>query len=291
MFAVGAAGVTLRTGRVRTILVGTIIGLGGVACVASVVGGVVAGPFGGASVGAQTTQVSTTVAAPAAGSTVTTVAGAPAASAPPAATSVNDRSSTRKVQIIVGALTALGLLFGVLVTLYWRATKPLPAHLEGLDLLATRQFQKAPDEAREDLLADLDSRRPELSEAPIVADAQLLPDGHVGGGIGGAVSDLATAASVEDLSSVDSAVTELGRSNGAPFVVPQPTFPPNATFPAVEAEPAHLHLSAGNAAPMSRPVAVPPPPFGVPPVVLPPVVSPVVPPVVPHEYVSDMEAE
>jgi hypothetical protein len=277
MFAVGAPGVNIRAGRVRAILVGTVIGLGAV-CV----------PFGAASVGAQTTtQVSTTVAAPAVGSTATTVAGAPAVSAAKPATSVNDRSSTRKVQLIVGALTALGLLFGVLVAMYWRATKPLPAHFEGLDLLATRKFQNAPDETREVLLANLDAQRPEVSEVEIVPDAQLLPDGHVGELVGEHVDEsgevevptYTPSAFAEEPSSVDSAVTELGRSNGAPFVAAPPTYTP------AQPEPIRLRAAAAGVSPAA---SVPPPPVGVPPVALPPVVPP---PVVPHQYVSDVEAE
>jgi hypothetical protein len=264
MFAVGASGVNIRAGRVRAIFVGTVIGLGAV-CL----------PFGAASVAAQTTtQVSTTIAGPAAGGTATTVAGAPAVSVAKPATSVNDRSSTRKVQLIVGALAALGLLFGVLVAMYWRATKPLPAHFEGLDLLATRKYQNAPDETREVLLANLDAQRPEVSEAEIVPDAQLLPDGHIGQV--GEVEAYASLALAEEPAAIDSAVTELGRSNGAPFVLAPPPYTPP------QPEPIRLHVAAAG---------VPPPPVGLPPVPLPRVAPSVAPSSVPHPYVSDVEAE
>jgi hypothetical protein len=270
MFVVGAPGMTFRGGRVRTFFVAITIGLGAVVA-----------PVAGVSAVAQTTQVSTTVAAPAAASTVTTVAGTPAASAAKPTESVNDRSSTRKVQIIVGALTALGLLFGVLVATYWRATKPLPAHLEGLDLLATRRFQKAPDDGREVLLADLDARRPEPSEAEIVPDAQLLPDGHIGAVEQAEIPAYASRALAEAPSAVDSAVTELGRSNGAPFVTAPPPYVP------AQVEPIHLRVEAGDMQPAST--SVPPPPLGMPPIALP--TPPLVPPAVPHQYVSDVEAE
>jgi hypothetical protein len=165
---------------------------------------------------ATTTIASTPSSVP--GQTATTVTGTTTA---PAKAAVNDRSSTRKIQMITGALTALGLLFGGLVVWYWRSTKPVPAHLEGLDLLATRKFQKAPDEVRDELLADLDAQRPEPSQAVIVPDAQILPDGHVG-----------------DIAYEQVAATEVGRSsNGARIVV----------APSVldAAGPQYLHVSAG----------------------------------------------
>jgi hypothetical protein len=221
MFTVGAPGVEVHAGRLRTVLVG--LTLATAAVVVQLLTPLLV-PGAAPSAGAQTTQVSTTVAASSSPSTATTTVGAPVTSAPKVAESVNDRSSTRKVQLIVGALTALGVLFGVLVAMYWRATKPLPAHLEGLDLLATRRYRKAPDGTREVLLASLDARRPDPSEAEIVADAQLLPDGHVGAAE--TIANVAPAALSGTPGAFDRAETELGRSNGAPFVVAPPPYPP-----------------------------------------------------------------
>jgi hypothetical protein len=185
-------------------------------------------------VGAQQTPV-TTVAAPQTGSSTTSVA---------ASTSVNDRSSTRKVQMIVGALTALGLLFASLVVWYWKSTKPVPAHLEGLDLLATRKYQRAPDDTRDVLLARLDAKRPDPAPPTILPDAQILPDGHVGH-LGAAVAVAnETVASHQSLDA--HAATQLGNSNGARLVAPPTGLP---------LEPLYLHAETASPDPLIAPPA------------------------------------
>jgi hypothetical protein len=200
-----------------------------------VVGSLGLGPFSSAS--AQTDQAATTTVVTTATVTTTTVTtteagptGASTTTTVLAGSSVNDRSSTRKIQLITGALTALGLLFGGLVVWYWRSTKPVPAHLEGLDLLATRKFQKAPDDVRDDLLADLDAQRPEPSQAAIVPGAQILPVGHVG-----------------EIAYEEVEATEVGRSNGARLVVAPSSVAPSSGAPSsVAHEAQHLHVSAGS---------------------------------------------
>jgi hypothetical protein len=202
---------TRRRQSARALIIGSLLLLGPLLSIA--------GPR--PAVGAAAEQAATTTTVAASTASTSPSAGAGASPTTPAKTAVNDRSSTRKIQTITAALAALGLLFAGLVVWYWRSTKPVPAHLEGLDLLATRKFQKAPDEVRDELLADLDAQRAEPREASIVPDAQILPDGHVG-----------------EIAYEQAAATELGRaSNGARIVsAPSVLRPP---------EPQHLHVSAG----------------------------------------------
>jgi hypothetical protein len=102
------------------------------------------------------------------------------------ANSINDASSSRTVNIIIGALAALGLLM-LLVTIWlWRASRPVPPHLEGLDLITKRRWLHSDETRRDDLLGHIRhargaappvsmSREPEPIEPgpamPISADA------------------------------------------------------------------------------------------------------------------------
>jgi hypothetical protein len=81
------------------------------------------------------------------------------------ANSINDRSSSRTVNIIIGALAALGLLMFLVAIWLWRASRPVPPHLEGLDLITKRRWLRSDTNRREHLL---DSIREVRGPAPVV---------------------------------------------------------------------------------------------------------------------------
>ena len=85
------------------------------------------------------------------------------------ANSINDHSSSRTVNIIIGALAALGLLMLVVSIWLWRASRPVPPHLEGLDLITKRRWLRSDTNRREHLL---DSIREVRGPAPVVSLAR-----------------------------------------------------------------------------------------------------------------------
>jgi hypothetical protein len=86
-----------------------------------------------------------------------------------AANSINDASSSRTVNLIIGALVALGLLM-LLVTIWlWRASRPVPPHLEGLDLITKRRWLRSDESRRDDLLGHIRHAR---GAAPPIAMAR-----------------------------------------------------------------------------------------------------------------------
>jgi hypothetical protein len=86
-----------------------------------------------------------------------------------AANSINDHSSSRTVNIIIGALAALGLLMLLVAIWLWRASRPVPPHLEGLDLITKRRWLRSDTNRREHLL---DSIREVRGPAPVVSLAR-----------------------------------------------------------------------------------------------------------------------
>lgn len=86
-----------------------------------------------------------------------------------AANSINDHSSSRTVNLIIGALTALGLLMLLVAIWLWRASRPVPPHLEGLDLITKRRWLRSDTNRREHLL---DSIREVRGPAPVVSLAR-----------------------------------------------------------------------------------------------------------------------
>ena len=86
-----------------------------------------------------------------------------------AANSINDHSASRTVNIIIGALAALGLLMLLVAIWLWRASRPVPPHLEGLDLITKRRWLRSDINRREHLL---DSIRAVRGPAPVVSLAR-----------------------------------------------------------------------------------------------------------------------
>jgi hypothetical protein len=86
-----------------------------------------------------------------------------------AVNSINDQSSSRTVNIIIGALAALGLLMLLVSIWLWRASRPVPPHLEGLDLITKRRWLRSDSNRREHLL---DSIREVRGAAPVASLAR-----------------------------------------------------------------------------------------------------------------------
>ncbi len=80
------------------------------------------------------------------------------------ANSINDRSSSRTVNITIGALAVLGLLMLLVAIWLWRTSRPVPPHLEGLDLITKRRWLRSDSNRREHLL---DSIRKVRGPAPV----------------------------------------------------------------------------------------------------------------------------
>jgi hypothetical protein len=104
-----------------------------------------------------------------------------ATTAPAVSTTVaraGDEGSTRTVNRIVAVFVALAVVLVGLAVWFWRATRPVPRHLDGLDLMGTRRWRQGGSAERSALLAPVHERRGEEGGAeldqpesePLVAD-------------------------------------------------------------------------------------------------------------------------
>src|SRR3954464_5217899 len=115
-------------------------------------------------------------AAPVAAQT-TTAPVPPAAPAPSTtAATAGDEGSTRTVNRIIFVLVAFAVVLIGLAIWYWRATKPLPRHLDGLDVMGTRQWRHAGPGQRSSLLAPVHERRADLSGAGVAEPSVAVTD-------------------------------------------------------------------------------------------------------------------
>ena len=120
-----------------------------------VVAGVIGVGLGGvglraAPVRAQTTTVPVVTSAAPAPSTTAATAG--------------DEASTRTVNRIVFVLAAFAVVLVGLAIWFWRTTKPMPRHLDGLDLMGSRRWRDADPAGRSTLLAPVHERRAEVRD-------------------------------------------------------------------------------------------------------------------------------
>lgn len=106
--------------------------------------------------------VATTLPLPTQSTTLSPIT-APATTAAP----INDAKATRLVNRVVLALVGLALLVAFLTFWYWRATKPVPPALDGLDLLSTRKWLRGKPEKRARLLAEFHAKRGPVAEEVI----------------------------------------------------------------------------------------------------------------------------
>ena len=123
------------------------------------------------------TALALLVSGPADAQTSTTVAPVPAA--PVAATTAvavtttvpkaGDAASTRTVNRIVAVLVGLAVVLLGVAVWFWRSTKPVPRHLDGLDLMGTRPWQDAGPGGRSALLAPVHERRGEERDDDLIA--------------------------------------------------------------------------------------------------------------------------
>jgi hypothetical protein len=94
-----------------------------------------------------------------------------------AANSINDQSSSRTVNIIIGALAALGLLMFLVSIWLWRASRPVPPHLEGLDLITKRRWLRSNTNRREHLLDTIREVRGPAPVALLAREADAIEPG------------------------------------------------------------------------------------------------------------------
>jgi hypothetical protein len=99
---------------------------------------------------------------------VTAAAPAPSTTA----ASAGDEASTRTVNRIVAVLVAFAIVLVGVALWFWRATKPTPRHLDGLDMLGTRRWRQAGPADRSVLLAPVHQRRGEADGADVAADPE-----------------------------------------------------------------------------------------------------------------------
>jgi hypothetical protein len=123
--------------------------------------------------GVATVAAQTTTAPPA-----STSANSVPATATTAAPTTGDAKSSRTVNRIVLALLSLAGLLAILAIWLWRATKPKPSHLDGLDAMGSRRWRAASPEGRAALLAPVHERRGEIRDEQLIAepDAAGEPD-------------------------------------------------------------------------------------------------------------------
>jgi hypothetical protein len=100
----------------------------------------------------------------------------PAATAAPApsttAATAGDAASTRTVNRIVAILLALAVVLVGVAIWFWRATKPVARHLDGLDVMGTRRWHRSGSGERSTLLAPVHERRAESDADDVVAEPQ-----------------------------------------------------------------------------------------------------------------------
>ncbi len=111
---------------------------------------------------------------PASGQTNTTAP--PVTSAAPApsstAATAGDEASTRTVNRIVAVLIALAVVLVGVAIWFWRATKPTPRHLDGLDMMGSRRWRDGDPAARSVLLAPVHERRGEADADDVAAEPE-----------------------------------------------------------------------------------------------------------------------
>ena len=115
----------------------------------------------GARAGAQTNPTGPPVTTVALGSSTT-------------AASAGDAASTRTVNRIVAVLITFAVVLVWVAIWFWRATKPVPRHLDALDLMATRRWREGGSAQRSALLAPVHERRGDERDDDIMAEPEVV---------------------------------------------------------------------------------------------------------------------
>jgi hypothetical protein len=104
--------------------------------------------------------------------TATTVPPATTARPAPATTvpTAGDESSTRTVNRIVLVLVVFAVLLLGMAIWFWRSTKPVPRHLDGLDMMGTRRWREGGPSERSALLAPVHERRSDERDGDLIAE-------------------------------------------------------------------------------------------------------------------------
>jgi hypothetical protein len=138
---------------------------------------------------------------------------------------------------VIGILLLMGFGLIALMVWFWRATRPIPAYLEGLDLMRTRRWRRAGGPRREMMLDVLRMRRGGGSVDPLAgADSGVMVvDGPV------AAASLAAAVRGDGTSSAGDGRAQVvllpPPSGEQPQTPPAPLWPAEAPAP-IEPAPA-----------------------------------------------------
>jgi hypothetical protein len=112
------------------------------------------------------------VAGPADAQTPTTAPSAMTAAPAPTTTvaTAGDEASTRTVNRIVTVLVSFAILLLGMAIWFWRATKPVPRHLDGLDIMGSRRWRESVPAERATLLAPVHERRSDERDDDLIAE-------------------------------------------------------------------------------------------------------------------------
>jgi hypothetical protein len=114
------------------------------------------------------------IAGPADAQTATTVPPATTAAPAPSTTVVTagDEASTRTVKRIVLVLVLFAIVLVGMAIWFWRATKPVPRHLDGLDMMGSRRWREGGPPERSALLAPVHERRSDERDGDLIAEPE-----------------------------------------------------------------------------------------------------------------------
>lgn len=110
--------------------------------------------------------------------TATTAPTATTATPAPTTTvaTAGDEASTRTVNRIVLVLVAFAVLLVGMAIWFWRSTKPVPRHLDGLDVMGTRRWREGDPATRSTLLAPVHERRSDERDDDLIAEPEPVPE-------------------------------------------------------------------------------------------------------------------
>lgn len=95
-----------------------------------------------------------------------------AAPAPTTSATAGDEASTRTVNRIVLVLVVFAVLLVGMAIWFWRSTKPVPRHLDGLDVMGTRRWREGDSATRSTLLAPVHERRSDERDVDLIAEPE-----------------------------------------------------------------------------------------------------------------------
>ena len=92
------------------------------------------------------------------------------------AATAGDEASTRTVNRIILVLVVFAVLLLGMAIWFWRSTKPVPRHLDGLDVMGTRRWREGNPATRSTLLAPVHERRSDERDDDLIAEPEPVPE-------------------------------------------------------------------------------------------------------------------